>query len=432
MASKQVSKEQGLLFGGKLLQGEELYRLVKKVFFNSDNLPALARAYAGHHQIVCAVLECEGGNEYLSKRKGMSFGIRKSYMTSADGEGVMMVPEPVMDGESLSDQILMDRQLKYKPPDIRQLTKGKLSGEMIRIIRENAEVERMSDEVREFWEELEESNAAVAAVAEQEASESEALVDCCVGSGGEDDGSGSGDDGDSGGDSGGGGGGGEDGGDGGGEDGGDGGSGESRDVLMKHNNNVLKDMCKIRKLRVGGNKRKLVDRLLGLERPRVRQFRHEFGHGVPLVPPLPTDTITGGSVEKDGGGDEDGEDGRDDDGGSVCMLVDEDGDADQVNCRLAYDLENRHGLIPVAPHDSEGYRDRDHADGSGLVAGETGNSNMGGVSSSSQLAPCGGCGMPVGGAHRCPGCGANMHTFCGDGEGEEGYGQKIRCPKCRC
>ena len=28
MASKQVSKEQGLLFGGKLLQGEELFRLV--------------------------------------------------------------------------------------------------------------------------------------------------------------------------------------------------------------------------------------------------------------------------------------------------------------------------------------------------------------------------------------------------------------------
>ena len=92
-------------------------------------------------------------------------------MTTADGEGVMMVPEPVMDGESLSDQILIERELKYKSPDIRQLTKGKLSGEMIRIIRENAEVERMSDEVREFWEELEESNAAVAAVAEQEASE---------------------------------------------------------------------------------------------------------------------------------------------------------------------------------------------------------------------------------------------------------------------
>ena len=31
-ASKAVSKEQGLSFGGKLLQGEELFRLVKKVY----------------------------------------------------------------------------------------------------------------------------------------------------------------------------------------------------------------------------------------------------------------------------------------------------------------------------------------------------------------------------------------------------------------
>ena len=49
----------------------------------------------------------------------------------------------------------------------------------------------------------------------------------------------------------------------------------------------------------------------------------------------------------------------------------------------------------------------------------------------SQLAPCGGCGQPVGGVHRCPGCGAHMHPFCGDPVGEEGYGQMIRCPGCR-
>ena len=49
MASKAVSKEQGLLFDGKLLQGEELFRLVKKVWDNCNNLPGLARAYVGHH-----------------------------------------------------------------------------------------------------------------------------------------------------------------------------------------------------------------------------------------------------------------------------------------------------------------------------------------------------------------------------------------------
>ena len=157
----------------------------------------------------------------------------------------------------------------------------------------------------------------------------------------------------------------------------------------------------------------------------------EFGHGVPRVAALPTDAIIGGIVEKDGGVDEDDEDGKDDDGRSVCMLVEEDEDADEVNCCMGSDLENRYGLPPVSPHDSEAYRCSNQVDGSRLVDGETGNSNMGGVSSRLQLAPCGGCGMPVGVAHRCPGCVVNMHPFCGDGEGEEGYGQKIRCPKCR-
>jgi len=136
-------------------------------------------------------------------------------------------------------------------------------------------------------------------------------------------------------------------------------------------------------------------------------------------------------VEKDGGVDEDDEDGKDDDGRSVCMLVEEDEDADEVNCCMGSDLENRYGLPPVSPRDSEAYHCSNQVGGSRLVDGETGNSNMGGVSSRLQLAPCGGCGMPVGVAHRCPGCVVNMHPFCGDGEGEEGYGQKIRCPKCR-
>ena len=97
-----------------------------------------------------------------------------------------MVPEPVLDGECASNQILMDRELKYNPPDIRQLTKGKLSDEMVRIIKENAEVGRMSDEVKEYWEKVEESNAAVAIV--EEADAAVAIVDCCL-----NDGNGSGD-----------------------------------------------------------------------------------------------------------------------------------------------------------------------------------------------------------------------------------------------
>jgi hypothetical protein len=50
--------------------------------------------------------------------------------------------------------------------------------------------------------------------------------------------------------------------------------------------------------------------------------------------------------------------------------------------------------------------------------------------SGSLLAPCGGCGKPVGPVHKCDRCKRNMHTFCGKPIGEEGYGQSIRCSKC--
>jgi hypothetical protein len=43
---------------------------------------------------------------------------------------------------------------------------------------------------------------------------------------------------------------------------------------------------------------------------------------------------------------------------------------------------------------------------------------------------CKGCGEEVGGVHACDRCGAFMHIFCGTPIGEEGYGQKVRCPAC--
>ena len=171
----------------------------------------------------------------------------------------------------------------------------------------------------------------------------------------------------------------------------------------------------------------------------VGMVRRRFcGHGVPPVTPLPTVSITGAIVEKDGGVDGDDEDGRNiDDDDSFGMLVDEE---DQVDCRV----ENGHGFAPITPLDSKVYSrtiavrgsrgDVGHVDGLvsvGLVAGEAGDQQIGGAASMSLLASCGGYGQPMGRVYRCPGCGANMHLFCGDGEGEEGYGQMVRCLHCR-
>ena len=97
--SKAVTREQGLAFGGKLMRGGELFETVKKVWFDETNLPALARSYAGHHQLVCAVLANKGGNDYLNETKGLSFGIRKTFMTTEDKQGVILVPLPPSEAE---------------------------------------------------------------------------------------------------------------------------------------------------------------------------------------------------------------------------------------------------------------------------------------------------------------------------------------------
>ena len=43
--------------------------------------------------------------------------------------------------------------------------------------------------------------------------------------------------------------------------------------------------------------------------------------------------------------------------------------------------------------------------------------------------PCGHCKQPAGAVHKCT-CGAWMHGFCGEGVGEEQYGQTRLCPNC--
>jgi hypothetical protein len=44
--------------------------------------------------------------------------------------------------------------------------------------------------------------------------------------------------------------------------------------------------------------------------------------------------------------------------------------------------------------------------------------------------PCGKCGEGVDGTHRCIDCNTHMHVFCGVRVGEEGFGQRVYCPKC--
>ena len=109
MMSKAVSRVQAVEYFARILQGEELHDAVMSVWNDPNNIVAMSRAFAGHSQIVCAILENNGNNNYLSDKKGMSFGIRKMFVPDADGSGIIPVPlAPTTEGETAQGFFLND------------------------------------------------------------------------------------------------------------------------------------------------------------------------------------------------------------------------------------------------------------------------------------------------------------------------------------
>ena len=92
MLSKAVSREQAILYGCNLLKDEELHNIVQRGWNNKKNYVAMARAFAGHHQIVCAILEHKGSNDFLTAKNGLTFGICNNYVADDELEGVVPVP----------------------------------------------------------------------------------------------------------------------------------------------------------------------------------------------------------------------------------------------------------------------------------------------------------------------------------------------------
>lgn len=133
-------------------------------------LPAIARAYAGHHQIPCAIIEHGGDNNYLTERQGMHFGVRSRFITTPEGDGVMVVPEPLAKGESVQEQIIAARGLKYQPPDISSLKNFCPTPEMMGFLREHMVFDRMTNEVKAAWERVAEAEASGELMGRQPAS----------------------------------------------------------------------------------------------------------------------------------------------------------------------------------------------------------------------------------------------------------------------
>ena len=107
------------------MRGEDLHKTIMKVWNNEDNLCTMSRAFIHHTQVVNSILHYEGGNDYLYKKKGLHFGIRKTFINDEDGQGVLMVQiAPEADHETHIGQVMNDRAkygLRFAVPDVRPL-----------------------------------------------------------------------------------------------------------------------------------------------------------------------------------------------------------------------------------------------------------------------------------------------------------------------
>ena len=83
----------------------------------------MSRAFAGHHQIVNSILHHKDDNTYLSKKGGLSLGIRKHFICDEEGEGIIAVPlAPQEEGETA--QAVIQSALKFAKPKLDDLPKN--------------------------------------------------------------------------------------------------------------------------------------------------------------------------------------------------------------------------------------------------------------------------------------------------------------------
>ena len=117
--SKRVSAEQGVLNGSRIMANEELWELVQRVY-NNMPLDIIARSFAHHVQMVNAIHQCGGGDQY-HKDGGLHCGVRKAfapvYVQNDDGEisGEPIGVECIEAGVDLAEQTT---QMKYPKPNV--------------------------------------------------------------------------------------------------------------------------------------------------------------------------------------------------------------------------------------------------------------------------------------------------------------------------
>jgi hypothetical protein len=112
--SKDVTAEQGLMNGSYVLEGEQLWQYVKRVW-EKMKLSTTAQTYAGNHQIVNAIVKCKGNDNFAKDQKGLHCGICKIYIPYYESENQEQ-PSGMKVFES--NDPVDARSLKYEMPDV--------------------------------------------------------------------------------------------------------------------------------------------------------------------------------------------------------------------------------------------------------------------------------------------------------------------------
>ena len=99
-----------------------------------------------------------GDNNYLSQRGGLSFGIRRTFVSDPEGEGVIPVTLAAQNEAETAQGIILNEAfvqgLKYTPPDLRSLQHAKLTTEMRDLLLHNMNPSLMNEELNEVWSQL--------------------------------------------------------------------------------------------------------------------------------------------------------------------------------------------------------------------------------------------------------------------------------------
>ncbi len=128
--SKHISREQGISKGSNVFEPDELWAAVVKCW-KAFPLDALARAYVRHSQIVSAIAECQGGDDFVREKGGLHCQVRNCCMTVCDNNGKPIGVEMVSCFDSEEDDtdapvVTAIPQLRYKQPDVERDLEQKL------------------------------------------------------------------------------------------------------------------------------------------------------------------------------------------------------------------------------------------------------------------------------------------------------------------